>query len=68
MSTWDTIKELPAKLLKRVSKNSNAQKTNNVGSVNSKYSYLSLLDRDDNRISYSTGRKILKRHPSRNRF
>ena len=60
MSTFDKIKELPAKLLKRVSKNSNAKQAS-AGSVNSKYSpYLSILDRNDTSISYNLGRKILR--------
>lgn len=60
MSVLDSITEFPRKLFKRVSKNSNANTTSSIGAGNSKYNYISLLDRDNTRVSYHTGRQILK--------
>ena len=64
MSITETLnKIIPKTLFKRISRSSNAQTISSGGvhSNNSKYSpYLSLLDRDDNRVSYTRGKRLLR--------
>lgn len=63
MSITETLTKIPKALFKRISRSSNAQTTTGSGvhSNNSKYSpYLSLLDRNDNRVPYGTGKKLLR--------
>lgn len=60
MNITETIKKIPTVLLKRISRSSNTPSTySHTG--NSKYSpYLSLFDRDDQRVPYHIGMKILR--------
>ena len=60
MSITETLTKIPKSLFKRISRSSNAQ-TTGVHSNNSKYSpYISLLDRNDNRVPYGVGKKLLR--------
>ena len=63
MSITETLTKIPKTLFKRISRSSNAQTTSSGGvhSNDSKYQpYLSLLDRNDNRVSYTKGKRLLR--------
>lgn len=60
MNVIETMKKIPKAFFKRISKSSNTQNTMS-RSNNSAYSpYLSLFDRNDTRVPYNVGRKILR--------
>lgn len=60
MSIIETVKKIPKTFFKRISRSSNVPSTSSHSS-NSNYStYQSLFDRNDTRVSYHIGRKILR--------
>ena len=60
MSIIETVKKIPKTFFKRISRSSNVPSTSSHSS-NSNYSvYQSLFDRNDTRVSYRIGRKLLR--------